>query len=190
MKKILFLFLFSFSFNAFSLSAVWNIHSIDKSTSNDFEVFRYGLPSKLGVLELCLKGIEEVMILSGNAYNHEWKYKEMCPGLKVVYNKKQDPNVALSAEFLNFFDEWVSKAQNEGKKIAFRCDCGCHRTGRLAAYYQMKYQKISDQEAIQIMNKKGYLMFLYPGLKPQVRDLYSYIQGLPCTQDPNFCVSR
>ncbi len=177
------------SFNAFSLSAIWNIHSIEKK-ENGFEIFRYGLPSKLGVQELCLRGIKEVMILSGNAGNFEWKYKEFCPGLKVVYNIKQTTETTLSPEFLQFFDEWVENAQKSGKKIAFRCDCGCHRTGRLAAYYQMKYQNLNDTQAIEEMNKNGFFMKYYPELIPQVRDLYSYIQGLPCTEAPQYCISR
>lgn len=189
MKKFIAVFISLLSFNAFSLSAIWNIHSIEKQ-QNGFEIFRYGLPTRLGVLELCKRGISEVMILSGNAASFEWKHKAYCPGLKVIYNVKQSTDEPLSTEFLNFFDKWVTKAQKEGRKIAFRCDCGCHRTGRLAAYYQMKYQQLNDIAAISEMNKFGFFMKYFPELIPQVRDLYSYIQGLPCTEDSNYCVIR
>lgn len=166
----------------------WNLHQIDSSTSNGYALYRYGLPGRWGVKELCNKGIEEVLVLSGNAQEQEWKYKSKCPNLKVIYNAKQEVERPLSAEFLQFFDQWVMKAKMTGKKIAFRCNCGCHRTGRLAAYYQMKYQEIQAPMAITIMNKLGYFMFMYPQLPAQVLALNDFIFNRPCSQAKEFCV--
>ncbi len=130
------------------------------------------------------------MVLSGTANKHEYKYQTECPTLKVVYNEEQSTTVPVSARFLSFFDNWVGEAKAEGKKIAFRCECGCHRTGRLAAYYQMKYQKLTTADATVIMMKHGKFMWTQPQLVPQVRDLSSYIGGQPCEEREKYCVIR
>ena len=166
-----------------------NLHLID-SDPNGFAIYRYGKPGQLGVRELCALGVEEVMVLSGTAQTQELLYQQECPRLKVVYNVNQTVNVPLTPKFLADFDRWVQEAQVSGKKIAFRCECGCHRTGRLAAYYKMKYQSFNAFDAIIDMLMMGKYMYLFPQLIPQVLDLRDYIDGLACRQKFPFCVPR
>jgi protein-tyrosine phosphatase len=130
------------------------------------------------------------MVLSGNAEEYEDQMQDFCPSLKVIYNKKQSHAVPLTKIFLEDFDNWIQSAQKEGKKIAFRCNCGCHRTGRLAAYYQMKYQNIPMADALAIMNKHGKYMLFFPSLKPQVKALNDYINGSPCSTKERYCVTN
>ncbi|MEK6626933.1 MAG: hypothetical protein AABY86_18355 [Bdellovibrionota bacterium] len=183
--------LFLSSFVALELSAsANNLHLIDKDNNSGFAIFRYSKPSRQDVRMLCNLGVAEVMVLSGTAGEHEMRYNQECPSLKVIYNFKQGADLPVTTDFLKFFDSWVSEARATGKRIAFRCECGCHRTGRLAAYYQMKYQGLTPADAIAVMLKHGKYMIFHPQLKPQVRDLKDVIDGLPCRQKSKHCVIR
>jgi hypothetical protein len=165
-----------------------NLQLIESSPFNGFAIYRTGAPDAKDVSELCKLGVTEMMVLSGDAEQHETKYASSCPGLKVVYNVKQDADVPLTANFLNKFDKWVQDSQLAGKKIAFRCSCGCHRTGRLAAYYQMKYQNITSNDSLILMDKYGQVMWLHKNLKPQTYALEDFIKSRPCSVEAKYCV--
>ncbi len=152
-----------------------NLHLIDKDTTG-FAIYRSGYPSAKMMKSYCELGISEMMVLSGNADEYEESLSKECPTLKVIYNKKQEASTPVDSKFLQKFDNWVTKAKKNGKKIIFRCNCGCHRTGRLAAYYQMKYQNLSATDAKIIMRDHGKWMFLFPYLNDQVDDLQNYIK--------------
>lgn len=174
----------------FLVSSVFakNLHLIEES-ANGFAIYRTGKPKKLKEMKkLCKLGIEEIMVLSGNAQEYEEEHREGCPSLKVIYNQRQKAKIPVTKDFLEFFDNWVDEARKSGKKIAFRCNCGCHRTGRLAAYYQMKYQGLTAKDAKIIMKKHGKYMFLFPFLRPQVDALQDYIFGRECSVDEEYCV--
>ena len=177
------------SFSGLVCAKINNFHVIE-TADNGFGIYRYGQPSRDDVREMCDRGIEEVMVLSGNADDHEFKYQDECPGLKVVYNIKQNAKVPMTTDFLNQFDQWVAEAKASGKKIAFRCACGCHRTGRLAAYYQLKYQHLALTDTLALMKKHGKYMFLHPQLIPQVADINDYLRGRPCSQKSKHCIIR
>jgi protein-tyrosine phosphatase len=166
-----------------------NLHLIDSSETSGFAIYRSGAPSKKDMADYCKHGIQEMMVLSGDAKDHEFKYQSECPTLRVIYDVKQDGNIPLDQKFLDYFDHWVQDAQATGKKIVFRCQCGCHRTGRLAAYYQMKYQNNTSEDAIAIMNTHGKFMLFHPELRPQVLALEDEIKGRPCTQKKKYCVN-
>ncbi|MBI2520919.1 MAG: dual specificity protein phosphatase family protein [Bdellovibrio sp.] len=179
----------AFALNEVSAGAN-NLHMIDNDKASGFAIFRYSKPSREDVRMLCDLGIDEVMVLSGTAGEREMRHHPECPRLKIVYNLAQGAKTPVTAEFLQFFDQWVAQARATGKKIAFRCECGCHRTGRLAAYYQMKYQGLTSADAIAIMMRHGKYMIFHPQLKPQVRDLRDFIDGLPCRENSKHCVIR
>lgn len=165
-----------------------NLHLVEADEQSGYAIYRTGKPDAKDIDELCRLGVTEMVVLSGNAIDHEIKYANRCPQLKVVYDLKQDAKVPLTTSFLEFFDNWVTVAKQTGKRIAFRCNCGCHRTGRLAAYYQMKYQNLTYADAIIVMGKHGRAMFLHPQLKPQVRSLYDYIKGRTCSVESKHCL--
>lgn len=176
MKVFLFIFLAT-------AAGAKNLHLID-SAPNGFKIYRYGQPSGKEFMEMKLLGIREVMILSGDGYK---KSNEQERGFEVIYNERQSDDIPVTKEFLGFFDAWVADAKKNGKSIAFRCECGCHRTGRLAAYYQMKYQGLEADDAIAIMDEYGSLMFLHRALYPQVRALKNLIEGKECGEDLKYC---
>ncbi|MCC7442098.1 MAG: dual specificity protein phosphatase family protein [Bdellovibrionales bacterium] len=167
-----------------------NLHLIDSDPGNGFALFRTSKPSRKDMRKFCELGIQEMMVLSGTAKKHEYKYADECPTLKVIYNEGQSTSTPVTEAFLRQFDEWVQNAQATGKKIAFRCECGCHRTGRLAAYYQMKYQGLTAEDAKIIMRKHGQWMLFYPHIFKQVDAMADYVAGRPCSLQPKYCVGE
>jgi protein-tyrosine phosphatase len=159
-----------------SVAEARNLHLIEK-LPNGYAIYRLGKPDEEGMLEMRELGIQEIAVLSGNAEKHEEKYRHLYPELEVVYNEKQRVRKLPDPAFLDWFDAWVEEARREGKIIAFRCDCGCHRTGRLAAYYQMKWQNLTYEDAVEIMMEHGRRMFFYPSLPDQVRELQKRIEA-------------
>jgi hypothetical protein len=109
-----------------------NLHLLDQR-NNGFAIYRSGSPSTQDFQHWCELGISEVTVLAGDADSFEGKFASECPALRVVFNEKQSASTPLSISFLQFFDQWVTQAQDQGNKALFRCDCGCHRAGRLAA---------------------------------------------------------
>jgi protein-tyrosine phosphatase len=164
-----------------------NQHLIEK-LPNGFHIYRSGVPSNADLKEYEKLGIREIAVLSGDANRHELKNTDLAPGLTVVYDHEQDAGVPLTVSFLERFDQWVEDAHSNGEIIAFRCKCGCHRTGRLAAYYQMKYQNLTVDDAWVLLDKYGRNMWLHGNLKYQIRALKDYINEQPCSQDPKHCV--
>lgn len=168
-------------------AAAKNFHLVD-ALPNGFRFYRSGVPTKKDLERFSDLGIQEIAVLSGDAESYEIKYAHLVPNLKIVYNEKQDSGEPLTATFLEWFDNWIQEARAEGKVIAIRCRCGCHRTGRLAAYYQMKYQNLTSKEAYDILDEYGKRMFLHRDLESQVKALEDYIRGRPCSQEPKRCV--
>lgn len=168
-------------------AAAKNLHLVDE-LANGFKLYRSGVPTKNDLKEFNELGIQEIAVLSGDADRYERKYADLVPGLKIVYNEKQDSGEPLTESFLEWFDSWIQEARDQGKVIAFRCKCGCHRTGRLAAYYQMKYQNLTSDEAMEVLREHGKRMFLHRDLDDQVRALEDFINGRPCSQKEEYCV--
>lgn len=170
--------------------AVNNLHLIDENQKTGFAIYRLGEPDADDIASLCALGVREIAVLAGTALDHEVAYRDRCPGLQVVYNHEDDLS-PLDAEWLEAFDAWVDRARNQGLKIAFRCTCGCHRTGRLAAYYQMKHRGLSARDAWDLALARGYMMHAvdyFSSLQEQVLALEEHIQGVPCTQGEH-CVA-
>jgi hypothetical protein len=164
-----------------------NLHLVE-ALPNGFALYRSGKPDRDDVEEYCRLGIEEMCVLSGNAADHELRYRQACPMLAVVYDVEQDADVPVDRAFLEWFDAWVGEAREQGKRIAVRCNCGCHRTGRLIAYYQMRYQNLTTADALLIMYEYGENWGLHRNIEPQVRALRDYLVGRGCTQKARYCV--
>jgi protein-tyrosine phosphatase len=165
-----------------------NIFLIDRDRRTGYALYRMSKPDAEDMRLLCALGVKEMMVLSGTAAKHEIKYQKECPSLKVIYNVKQDEKIPLSRRFLRHFDDWVQDAHAKGRKIAFRCECGCHRTGRLAAYYQIKYQGLSLEDAKVIMTDHGKWMAFFPFIYKQVDALFDFIRASPCSTKLRYCV--
>lgn len=170
-----------------------NLHLLDYR-DNGFMLFRSGIPSENDFKEWCDLGITEVMVLSGDAFEREEVLQHHCPKIKVIYDQRQVHREPLTAPFLKTFDEWVEEGQRKGKKLLFRCHCGCHRTGRLAAYYEMKYLNLPFRTATEHLSRYGGNMKNYGYLIRQIEALEDYGKGLPCRftgeRKKNYCVKE
>lgn len=169
---------------------VHNLHLIDSDPETGFAIYRMGVPDEDDMRGLCNLGITQMVILAGSADEAELVHRDACPSLQVMYNVQHLEGTGYSDQFLAGFDAWVEKARAEGTKIVFRCTCGCHRTGKLAAYYQMKYRGFSPKDAWDLSVARGRLMHVVDnvgGLQQQVLGLYDHIHDLPCEQG-EYCV--
>ena len=121
---------------------------VAEDPSSGFALYRSGRlsPTDLGVL--CDLGVEEILVLDGEAGQRECRFRQtICPDMQVRYNRAQEADIPVSLDFLQAFDVWIEEARSEGRKVAFRCRHGWHRTGRLAAYYRMRFEGASAAEA-------------------------------------------
>lgn len=140
---------------------------IAESSSSGFALYRSGRLSHRELKRLCSDGVEEIVVLDGSAGELECRMRETaCPGLRVRYNRAQNEDTPVSAEFLDAFDDWIEEAQREGRKISFRCTHGWHRTGRLAAYYRLRFEEAPPAETIEEMKWIGGMMFKHPHPRP------------------------
>lgn len=157
-------------------------------TSGGYGVYRSGQPTDDQIKSLCGLGVRQVFALNGEGGKYEQALKSNCPQAEIVYNVMQDADSPTSIAFLQKFDDAVSKARSEGTGILFHCSCGCHRTGRLAAYYRMKYQGWTADQAIKEMLEVGKDMDGHPTLPGQVRAMEDYIKGRSCQQEARYCL--
>ena len=130
-----------------------------------------------------------MVVLDGTGAVRECRMRtRRCPDLRVRLNVSQRAEEPLTEAFLVAFDRWVDDARSAGTPVLVRCQSGWHRTGRLAAYYEMKYRGSSLEEAQTRMNEVGRFMWRHRELGPQVEALWDYIQGRPCSVAQEFCV--
>lgn len=163
------------------------LHQIDSDGA--YSIYRSGQPDEDNVEEICELGVKKVFALNGEGRKYAEALRSKCPGAEVVYDLVQVPGISVGREFLEQFDAAVAEARAAGQGILFHCSCGCHRTGRLAAYYRMKYQGWTSDAAIEEMMEIGDDMDQHPYLPAQVKAMEEFIQGKPCTQPAEYCFS-
>jgi hypothetical protein len=61
-----------------------NLFLIDQDNTTGFQIFRTSKPDAGDMEDFCKLGIQEMMVLSGDAEKHEIKHQAKCPGLKVM----------------------------------------------------------------------------------------------------------
>ena len=155
-----------------------------------FAIYRSGRLTGRELASLCAAGVRELIVLSGTADRRECRYRDQfCPNLKIRYDNRQLVNKPVSASFLGAFVDWIEEARDSNKKIAIRCKKGWHRTGRLAAFYRMAFNNRSSTEAISEMYDRGRFMWMYPGLRGQVKAYEGHLRRDVCS-DPTTCVSQ
>lgn len=155
---------------------------------NGFALYRSGQPEPEALKQWCDAGVKTVFALNGRANEYKEALEKACPGVKIIYDVAQDPGNAVDRTFLELFDQELSRAKAAGYGVLFHCSCGCHRTGRLAAYYRMKYNAWTPERAIEEMNDIGRDMDNHPSLPAQVNALYDFLQERTCTQPASSCV--
>lgn len=170
-------------------SSTSRLHEIDSDPASGFAIYRSGQPTAKSVRELCDLGIRELYALNGEGSRYRDALARECPGARITYDASQDADSPISADFLAQFDKSVEEAKAAGTKILFHCSCGCHRTGRLAAYYRIKFDHWSAESAIEEMHAIGEKMDEHPTLDGQVRAMEEYVQTRSCSPaNQNYCV--
>lgn len=155
-----------------------------------FALYRSGRLGAAEMAGLCRLGVGELVVLDGDATGRDCRLRrEACPDLRVRYDTAQDADRPLTAEFLAAFDAWIEEARADGRKVAFRCRHGWHRAGRLAAWYRMRFEGATADEAIDEMLRVGRFMGRHPQLVPQVRAMADLLAGRPCSTAPEHCVA-
>jgi protein-tyrosine phosphatase len=157
-------------------------YPVDEDSTTGFAIYRSNQPDSAMLKQWCAAGITEIFALNGEASKYEQELKKVCPTAKVVYNVAQDADSPTDAGFLAQFDQSVEQAKLSGGHVLIHCSCGCHRTGRLAAYYRMKYNDWTAEHAIQEMNQIGDFMAMHPSLPAQVRGMDDFIHARACDE--------
>jgi len=156
-----------------------------------FALYRSGRLSSTDLGVLCGLGVEEILVLDGEGSSRECLFrKTACPEMQVRYDHAQEEDTPVSIDFLEAFDAWIEESQEQGKKVAFRCRHGWHRTGRLVAYYRMRFEGDSAAEATKEMQRIGRMMWRHPTLDPQVEAYASIVAGRSCSADLAHCPSN
>ena len=187
---------FSFLLLLSSTCFAKNAYVVDSIEGTKTKIVRSGLPTYSDFQHFCKLGVRRMIVMSGNGSVEKtyaktpWS-KQNCAGFEVIYDQKQASKTPLSEEFLNFFDKEIETAKSTGVGVGFRCNCGCHRTGRLAAYYRMKYLNKSPENSVLDQRKKsGPAMLLhFSAMKYQIFALNDYISGNSCGEDQKYCVT-
>lgn len=157
-----------------------NLHVLDENKATGYRLIRMGRPSAGTMQELCDYGPTKVIVLSGDGSVEKEFARNRCPKLEVIYDKKTLVKHPLTTGFLKFFDEELAKAKAGGYTLAFRCKCGCHRTGRLAGYFNIKYKKMSAGAAFSDLKKHmtfGAKFMHKRKLKKQLIAIESYLNN-------------
>lgn len=163
---------------------------VDAQPGTGFALYRSGWLDEDEIAELCAAGVEEIVVLDGTGRERECRMRErLCPRLRVRWDGRQRAGRALDAAFLAAFDAWVEEARAAGRRIAFRCRHGWHRTGRLAAYYAVRHQARDAEVARREMHRRGRFMWRHPALDPQIEALADHLAGRPCGQSPEHCIA-
>jgi len=187
MKLLLILSVFLFSPGVLAMGSI-NLHLVDSDPETGFALYRSGKPRIGDIVEFCRMGLDEVVVLTGDAEKVEESFADVCPHIRVVYNRNHKLHLPLKTDFLVGVDTYVNDAKTTGKKILIRGNKGWLRVGRAIAYYQMRHMGYSLEEAQADMKEKGEWMWLYPSLKKQVNALYDWIHSRGCSEAQRHCV--
>lgn len=158
---------------------------VDEDLHSGFVLYRSGRLAKEDLAALCARGLRELIVLDGSASERECRWRDqICPDLRIRYDHEQDARQAVEEEFLEAFDRWIGWAQQQGWPVAIRCTHGWHRTGRLAAWYRIRFLGWSLEDAGDEMMRRGQFMSRFPELVPQVAAMSELAAGEECTGDP------
>ena len=161
---------------------------VTQDPASGFALYRSGRLSPADLEVLCRLGVEEILVLDGQGADRECLFQQtLCPGLRIRYDFAQEEDRPVSLDFLQAFDAWIEDARANGTKVAIRCRHGWHRTGRLAAYYRIRFEGYSADDAIREMQDIGRMMWRHPTLDPQVEAYEDVVAGRPCSTDPANC---
>jgi len=153
-----------------------------------FAVYRSSNPGQAEWSAVCGDWKTDFVVLNDDRWQkREERYGKRCPNSTVVYARSQSISRGLDRDFLVFFDQIIARARAEGRKVLFHCTLGVHRTGRLAAYYELKHEGWSlDRALTDFDDHVPFLTRVYGFvLNGRVRRQIRGIAAFP--EDPSVC---
>ena len=153
-----------------------------------FAVYRSSNPGSAEWSAVCGDWKTDFVVLNDDRWQErEERYRKYCPNGTVVYARSQSISRGLEPDFLAFFDQVIARARAEGRKVLFHCKLGVHRTGRLAAYYELKHEGWSLERALEDFDEhvpsltRVYGVFFNGRVRRQIRGLAAFLE------DPSVC---
>jgi len=153
-----------------------------------FAVYRSSNPGSAEWSAVCGDWKTDFVVLNDDRWQErEERYRKYCPNGTVVYARSQSISRGLEPDFLAFFDQVIARARAEGRKVLFHCKLGVHRTGRLAAYYELKHESWSLERALDDFDEhvpfltRVYGVFLNRRVRGQIRGVAAFLE------DPSVC---
>ena len=153
-----------------------------------FAVYRSSNPGSAEWSAVCGDWKTDFVVLNDDRWQErEERYRKYCPNGTVVYARSQSISRGLEPDFLAFFDQVIARARAEGRKVLFHCKLGIHRTGRLAAYYELKHESWSLERALDDFDEhvpfltRVYGVFLNRRVRGQIRGVAAFLE------DPSVC---
>lgn len=154
-------------------------------------VYRSSDPGEEEWKAVCGPWKTDFIVLNDNrTQQREARYLEHCPNATVVYARSQEIFESFDTDFLAFFDQVIERARAEGRKVLFHCKLGTHRTGRLAAYYELKFEGWPLDRVMQDFKQHVPVATKYYGFVLNDR-VQKQIQGIAAfLEDPSTCQAR
>lgn len=153
-----------------------------------FAVYRSSNPGPAEFGAVCGDWKTDFVVLNDDRWQErEERYRKHCPNGAVVYARSQSISRSLDRDFLAFFDQVVARARAEGRKVLFHCKLGAHRTGRLAAYYELKHEGWGLDRALADFDDhlpfltRVYGVFFNRRVRRQIRGIAAFLE------DPSVC---
>jgi hypothetical protein len=156
-----------------------------------YAVYRSSEPGPLEWKAVCGAWKTDFFVLDDDSWQkRDRAYKRQCPNGTVVYAKSQSVATNLDTDFLAFFDRVIVRARSEGRKVLIHCRLGTHRTGRLAAYYGLKFEGWTLARALEDFEEHVALvarLFAFTKnehVRCQIRGIAAFVQDLSAPQPP------
>ena len=156
-----------------------------------YAVYRSSNPGPAEWKAVCGNWRTDFVVLNDDRWQErDERYRKQCPNASVVYAKAQATSRSLDHDFLDFFDQVIARARAENRKVLFHCKLGVHRTGRLAAYYELKHEGWSLDRALQ--NFEEHIPFLTRiygfvfdrRIRQQIRGIGAFVEKGALCKDP------
>jgi hypothetical protein len=153
-----------------------------------YAVYRSSDPGEADWSAVCGDWKTDFVVLNDDRWQkRQERYRKHCPNGTVVYARSQTVSRGLDRDFLAFFDQVIARARAEGRKVLFHCKLGAHRTGRLAAYYELKHEGWSLDRALEDFDEhlpfltRVYGLFFNNRVRRQIRGIAAFLE------DPSVC---
>ena len=153
------------------------IPNFGKVTPN---LYRGGLPSRIGMQSLKKLGIDVIVDMRGKNEGEQQAAEKLGMQYVAIPSHCPFPHDGPFAKFLKVIQD------NPGKKVFVHCRLGDDRTGMAVAAYRMANEGWSPQEAMNEMKEFGFNTFhhsICPGMASYERSFPDHLKTSPAFKD-------